>query len=474
MARKFFINNRWWDSSRTKKVFNPYNNQVIDEVFLLEEEQINLVVDSNVQAFEITKQLPAHKRAEILLNIAAGINEKRDEFIDLMVKEAGKPIRFAKGEVDRAILTFTIAAEEAKRISGEVIPLDLNKASEGRFGITRRFPIGPIIGISPFNFPLNLVAHKVAPAIASGNTITIKPSSQTPLIALKLAEVLEKAGSIPGQVNVVPTSSDIAQKLALHKNFKLLSLTGSDVVGWNLRSLIKYKRTILELGGNAAVIIDQDTDIEKAAKRNLVGAFAYSGQVCISVQRIYVHENIYDEFLKIFIQKMENIGFGDPENPETIVGPLINEEAAIRVENWVNEAKEQGAEILVGGKRNGTLFEPTLIVNTKKDMKVCREEAFAPLVIIEPFSDFKEAVNMVNDSKFGLQAGVFSSNYENIFYAFKTMEVGGVIANDYPTYRIDNMPYGGVKNSGFGREGLKYAIEEMTEIKLLVFNFLQK
>jgi len=390
------------------------------------------------------------------------------------VKEAGKPIRFAKGEVDRAILTFTIAAEEAKRISGEVIPLDLNKASEGRFGITRRFPIGPIIGISPFNFPLNLVAHKVAPAIASGNTITIKPSSQTPLIALKLAEVLENAGTIPGQVNVVPTSSDIAQKLALHKNFKLLSLTGSDVVGWNLRSLIKYKRTILELGGNAAVIIDKDTDIEKAVERNIIGAFAYSGQVCISVQRIYVHENIYDEFLKTFIRKMEKIGFGNPENPETIVGPLINEEAAIRVENWVNEAEEQGAEILVGGKRNGTLFEPTLIVNTKKDMKVYCEEAFAPLVIIEPYSHFKEAVNMVNESKFGLQAGVFSNNYENIFYAFQTMEVGGVIANDYPTYRIDNMPYGGVKNSGFGREGLKYAIEEMTEIKLLVFNFLQK
>ena len=474
MARKFFVNNRWLDSSKTRKVFNPYNNEIIDEVFLLEEKQINLVVDSNVQAFEITKRLPAHKRAEILLNIAAGINEKRVEFIDLMVKEAGKPIRFAKGEVDRAILTFTIAAEEAKRISGEVIPLDLNKASEGRFGITRRFPIGPIIGISPFNFPLNLVAHKVAPAIASGNTITIKPSSQTPLIALKLAEVLENAGTIPGQVNVVPTSSDIAQKLALHNNFKLLSLTGSDEVGWNLRSLVKYKRTILELGGNAAVIIDKDTDIEKAVERNIIGAFAYSGQVCISVQRIYVHENIYDEFLKTFIRKMEKIGFGNPENPETIVGPLINEEAAIRVENWVNEAEEQGAEILVGGKRNGTLFEPTLIVNTKKDMKVYCEEAFAPLVIIEPYSHFKEAVNMVNDSKFGLQAGVFSNNYENIFYAFKTMEVGGVIANDYPTYRIDNMPYGGVKNSGFGREGLKYAIEEMTEIKLLVFNFLQK
>ncbi len=472
MARKFFINNRWWDSSKTKKVINPYNNQIIDEVFQLEEKQINLVVDSNVQAFEITRHLPAHKRAEILLNIASGINEKRAEFINLMVKEAGKPIRFAKGEVDRAILTFTIAAEEAKRISGEVVPLDLNKASEGRFGITRRFPIGPIIGISPFNFPLNLVAHKVAPAIASGNTITIKPSSQTPLIALKLAEVLENAGTIPGQVNVVPTSSDIAQKLALNDNFKLLSLTGSDEVGWNLRSLVKYKRTILELGGNAAVIIDQNTDIEKAVERNLVGAFAYSGQVCISVQRIYVHENIYDEFLKTFIQKMENIGFGNPENPETIVGPLINEEAAIRVENWVNEAEEQGAEILVGGKRNGTLFEPTLIVKAKKDMKVYREEAFAPLVIIEPFTDFKEAVNMVNDSKYGLQAGVFSNSYENIFYAFKTLEVGGVIANDYPTYRIDNMPYGGVKKSGLGREGLKYAIEEMTEIKLLVFNFL--
>jgi len=474
MARKFFINNRWLDSSKTRKVINPYNNEIIDEVFLLEEKQINLVVDSNVQAFEITKQLPAHKRAEILLNIATGISEKRAEFIDLMVKEAGKPIRFAKGEVDRAILTYTIAAEEAKRIGGEVIPLDINKASEGRFGITRRFPIGPIIGISPFNFPLNLVAHKVAPAIASGNTITIKPSSQTPLIALKLAEVLENAGTIPGQVNVVPTSSDIAQKLALNENFKLLSLTGSDVVGWNLRSLIKYKRTILELGGNAAVIIDKDTDIERAVERNLVGAFAYSGQVCISVQRIYVHEDIYDEFLKISIRKMENIGFGDPENPETIVGPLINEAAAIRVENWVSEAEEQGAEIVVGGKRNGTLFEPTLIVNTKKDMKVYCEEAFAPLVIIEPFSDFKEAVNMVNESKFGLQAGVFSNNYENIFYAFKNLEVGGVIANDYPTYRIDNMPYGGVKNSGFGREGLKYAIEEMTEIKLLVFNFLQK
>ena len=470
MARKFWLNGKWKSSGDLLSVTNPFNGSCIDDVYAAEDKHLDEIIGSNFDAFEQTREMPAWKRARILQNIAAGIGHRKTEFTETIVQEAGKPISYARGEVERAVLTFTLAAEEAKRIGGEVIPLDLNTASEGRFGVTRRFPVGPVIGISPFNFPLNLVAHKIGPAVAAGNTITIKPSSQTPLTALLLAEVISESGALPGQVNIIPMNNSLAEKLVRNPRFRILSFTGSDSVGWQLKGLDPRKKVTLELGGNAALIVDKDVDISAVAKRAVAGAFAYAGQVCISIQRIYAHIDIFEYFLTAFADATRQIGTGDPMKEETVVGPMIDTRAADRVETWLEEAREAGAQILCGGKRSGNMITPAVLTHTTPDMKVCCREAFAPLVVIEPFREFREAVALVNNSVYGLQAGIFSNQYEHILFAFRQIEVGGLIINDFPTYRVDNMPYGGVKASGFGREGLKYAVDEMTENRLMVFN----
>lgn len=469
---KFFVNGEWRTSTRKIKVTNPFNDEVVGEVYLASPQDLEDAVISAQNAFEKTRELPSYKRAEILEFISNEIARRRDEFALMITKEMGKPILFSRAEVDRAIFTFKIASEEAKRINGEIIPLDLASHSEKRIGLIKRFPIGVILAITPFNFPLNLVAHKVAPAIASGNAIILKPSSQAPIVSVMLTEIIEKSGYPSGAFNLVPCKSDEIEFLVRDERIKMVTFTGSSDIGWKLKNIAGKKRITLELGGNAAAVVEPDANLNFAAKRIALGSFGQAGQSCIAVQRIYAHKDIYSEFEKRLIEETKNLKVGNPFEPDTIVGPLVDEDAAIKTESWVNEAVQNGAKILIGGKRNRTFYDPTILIDVKPDMKVSCQEIFAPVVTLEKYNSFEEAIEMVNNSRYGLQAGIFTNNLKKIFYAFEKVEVGGVVINDYPTYRIDHMPYGGVKDSGFGREGLRYAIEEMTELKLMVLNFV--
>ncbi|MFH2003918.1 MAG: aldehyde dehydrogenase family protein, partial [Bacteroidota bacterium] len=355
-------------------------------------------------------------------------------------------------------------------IGGETIPLDLASHSEKRFGIVRNFPIGPILAITPFNFPLNLVAHKVAPCIATGNTMVLKPAPQAPLLALILGEIILESGAPAGMINILPTTNELAERMVKDDRFKMLTFTGSAQVGWYLKTIAGKKKVVLELGGNAAVIVDKTADGVQAAKRIALGAYGQAGQSCIKVQRIYIHKEIAETFTENFVTATKATKYGNPLEDDTIVGPLIDKTAADRIESWINEAISNGAKLLAGGKRNGLLIEPTILTSTRNDMKVVCEEIFGPVVTLHTFTNIEDAVSEVNNSKYGLQAGIFSNDFKNIFYSYENLEVGGVVVNDFPTYRIDHMPYGGIKDSGLGREGIKYAIEEMTEKKLLVVN----
>ena len=350
------------------------------------------------------------------------------------------------------------------------MPLDITPAAGDRLGVIRRFPRGPIAGISPFNFPLNLVCHKVAPALASGNTISVKPASATPLSALLLGEILLEAGALPGSYNVIPCSARLAEPLVTDPRLKMVTFTGSAEVGWGIKSKAEKKMVCLELGGNAATMVEPDADMDFAVQRCILGGYAYAGQICISIQRIYVHEKVFDEFTDAFVKGVEVLHVGDPLLEETDVGPMIDEASAVQTEEWIKEAVSQGAKTLTGGQRNGTMVQPAVLVNVPRDAKVSWEEVFAPVVVLDSYKTFEEAMEKVNDSKFGLQAGVFTKDIEKAFKAFNGIDVGGVVVNDIPTFRVDHMPYGGVKDSGFGREGVKYAIEEMTEIKIMVVN----
>ena len=467
---RFLINGEWRCSERKRTLFNPFNKKTVGEVYLASSEDIDAAIQAAADAFRLTRRLPAYKRSEILLFIARGIEANREEFSALITAETGKPISFSRAEVERSVLTFTVASEETKRIEGGVLPLDLAAHSENRLGVVRRFPLGPVGAITPFNFPLNLVAHKVAPAIASGCTIVLKPSSSAPLTALFLAEVIHRSQLPQGAFNIVPCRADEAAQLIIDERIKLISFTGSPPVGWAIKSKAGKKRVVLELGGNAGVIVDRDADFDFALKRIVQGSYGNAGQSCIAVQRIYVHRDLYEAFTHRFVELTKAVVVGDPENDETVVGPMIDEDAAGKVEGWIKEAVDSGARILCGGKRDGPVLEPTILVDVNPRMKVSCQEVFAPVVTLSSFESFPEAVSLVNDSDYGLQAGVFSNNFSNIFYAYQELDVGGVIINDFPTYRIDHMPYGGVKDSGFGREGIKYAIEEMTELKLMAIN----
>ena len=351
---------------------------------------------------------------------------------------------------------------------GETIPLDLMPASKGRVGITRRFPIGPVAGISPFNFPLNLAAHKVAPAIASGNPIVLKPPSKDPLVMLTVAEIIEEAGPPAGSVSILPMSRELGDRMVSDDRFKLLTFTGSPSVGWRMKERAGKKKVVLELGGNAGVIIDKSADLDWAVRRNLVGAFSYAGQVCISVQRMFIHEDIWDAFMAKFIDGARALKLGDPLDPQTDLGPMVDANAASRTQRWVDEALALGGKALLGGKADGTFFPPTILTDVPDTAAVCSNEAFAPLVVAFPYRDIDDAIRGVNDSFFGLQTGVFTNDLDHAWQAFHQLEVGGVIVNDVPTYRIDHMPYGGVKDSGLGREGLRWSIEDMTEVRIMV------
>ena len=463
-----FLGNNPISDSEKFKVKCPFDNSIIGLVNKANQKHIDTAVDKAEKVFKLTRIMPAYKRAQILNNIAKDIQERSDELSKILALECGKNINFARGEVQRAFQTFTIASEECKRIEGEFFSLDSTKKGEGKSALVKRFPIGPILGITPFNFPLNLVAHKVAPALAVGNPIIIKPSSLAPISALLLAEIVTKY--VPdGMLSVLPCSGLEIEQAVKDPRIKMISFTGSPPVGWRLKEICGKKKICLELGGNAGLIIDKDCDITDAINKAIVGAFAYAGQVCIHTQRIYVHEKIYVSFVSKFIEKVKALKSGNPLDKNVFLNSMITEEEAIRAENWVNEAVDSGAKILCGGEREGNNFSATVLTDTTPDMKVEAKEVFAPVVAINRFKNFKDAVEMVNNSIYGLQAGVFSNNMKNIFYAFENLEVGGVIINDVPTFRVDQMPYGGIKNSGFGREGVRYAMEEMTEIKLLVF-----
>ncbi len=465
--KKMLINGKWRDGARGLVVTNPFDGSVVGETFLAGGDELKEAVDAAHAAFKVVKAMPAYKKADILQKVVDGLKRREEDFARTITLEAGKPIKDSRAEVRRAQNTFQIALEESKRLGGEVMPLDIFPGAEGGFGIVRRFPLGVVLGISPFNFPLNLVAHKVAPAMASGNTVIIKPASKTPLTALLLGEVITEAGWPDGGVNVVPCAGADAEALLEDDRIKKLTFTGSAAVGWRLKEKAGGRRVTLELGGNAGVIVHGDADIEAAATRCTVGAFSYAGQVCISVQRIYVERTVFERFKSAYLANVKALKAGDPLDETIDVGPMIEEGAAIKTEAWVKEAIKDGASILAGGNRSGAFMKPTVLTGTKPSMKVCGEEVFAPVVSLEPYDEFEEAVAEVNRGLYGLQAGVFTRDSSRIFRAYENLDVGGVIINDIPTFRVDNMPYGGVKQSGFGREGVKFAIEEMTELKLL-------
>lgn len=454
-------------------VISPYSGQSVYQTYSAGPAEFEAAVMAAQAAQSAMQELPIFERYRILQQVSAGILANRDEFATTMAREAGKPWKTALAEVERAAQTFLVAAEEAKRLPGEVLSMDWHPSAVHKDAIVKYFPIGLIAGISPFNFPLNLVAHKVAPAIAAGCPMVLKPASKTPISALLLAKLIHEAGLPLGGLSVLPMDRQTGNLLVTDPRFKLLSFTGSPEIGWQMRRDAGKKKVVLELGGNAALLVDKDADVTLAANKAVTGAFAYAGQSCIHTQRIYVEASLFDGFVKQFCAKMATLNSGDPELPTTDISSMIDESHAKRIESWVDEAISNGAILLAGGKRQGSFYAPTVLTNTLNDMNVCKLEAFAPVVVIEPFTDFKQAVATINDSDFGLQAGVFSFDSRKIRYAFENLHVGGVIVNDVPTFRADHMPYGGVKDSGLGREGPKYAIFDMLEPKILVTDHSQ-
>jgi acyl-CoA reductase-like NAD-dependent aldehyde dehydrogenase len=469
-TRGFFVDGKWLEEGEIVEIRSPYDGSAIGQVFQGAQRHAQAAISAAVKAFGTTRRLPAFERQRVLRAIAQAITERKEEFSRTLSQEAGKPIKAARTEVDRAVFTFNVAAEESTRIYGEYMPLDWQEFTAGRWGIVRRFPLGPISGITPFNFPLNLVAHKVAPAIAAGCSIVLKPAPQTPLCALLLAEAVQQAGWPDGGLNVLPLSNEDAGLLVTDDRLKLVSFTGSAPVGWEIKRRAGKKKVLLELGGNAAVIIHQDADLAYAAERSVAGGFAYAGQTCISVQRILVERSVYGKFTDLLVAGVKKLKVGDPQEQSTDVGPLIRESDAVRAADWIQEAVRGGARLLCGGERRGSLLQPAVLAATTPEMKVNCHEVFAPVVTLAAYDDFGDAIRQVNNSPYGLQAGVFTHDTRLLFQAYEELEVGAVVAGDVPTFRIDQMPYGGIKDSGLGREGLRYAIEEMTEPKLLVMN----
>jgi glyceraldehyde-3-phosphate dehydrogenase (NADP+) len=466
----FLVDGKWIEDGEVVEVKAPFDGAVVGRVFQGHRQHAEAAIAASVKAFGTTRRLPAFERQRVLRRVSEGILQRKEEFARTLSQEAGKPIKLARTEVERSVFTFTVAAEESTRIYGEYLPLDWQEYTAGRWGIVRRFPLGPIAGITPFNFPLNLVAHKVAPAIAAGCPMVLKPAPQTPLCSLLLAEVVQQAGWPDGGLNVLPLSNEDASVLVTDDRLKMISFTGSTAVGWQIKKNSGKKKVVLELGGNAGVIVHSDADVAYAAERCIAGGFGYAGQTCISVQRILVEQSVYGKFTDHLLAGVKELKLGDPLDDTTDVGPLIRESDAIRATDWVHEAVRGGARLLCGGSRHGSIMEPTVLTGTKHDMKVNCQEIFAPVVSVEPYRDFEDALRQINNSAYGLQAGIFTRDAKLMFQAYDELEVGGLLAGDVPSFRIDHMPYGGIKDSGLGREGLRYAIEEMTEPKLLVMN----
>ena len=464
----FLLAGEWIKDGQRVEIKSPFDGSKVGSTWNATRQHVERAVSAVAKSSLELRQLPAFERKSVLLKVADAIQEHARDFVRLMALEAGKPAKPAKVEVERAVLTFTTAAEEAVRIYGEYLPLDFIPSTERRWSMVRRFPVGPIAAITPFNFPLNLVAHKLAPAMAVGCPVVLKPAPQTPFCALLLARLIRDAGWPAEALSVLPLSNDDAAILVADERIKLLSFTGSAAVGWQLKRNAGKKRVVLELGGNAGVIVHRDAPLEHAVARCVSGSFGYAGQSCISVQRILVHADIFDEFTAQMVNDAKRLRVGDPADEATDVGPMIRASDVERVQQWIKEAIGSGAKLLCGGNGKGSLLEPTLLSATTPQMKVNCEEIFAPVATIEPYDDFNDALAQMNQSHYGLQGGLFTNDASLIFRAFEKLDVGGLIVGDVPTFRVDPMPYGGVKDSGLGREGIRYAIEEMTERKLLV------
>ncbi len=466
-----YVGGEFVTTNNILKVKNSFTSENVATTYIAGSNELETAIVKAQLVKKTMKKLPTYIRYEILMEIAKKLTDESERLSLLLAKEACKPLKYSRGEIDRAIQTFIVAAEETKRLPSETMLLDWTPGGKDKEGIIKYFPIGLIAGIVPFNFPMNLAAHKIAPAIASGNCIIIKPARTTPLSTLELAKIIHETALPKGAFSVLPMDREAGQQLVTDERFSMLTFTGSPQVGWKMKSQAGKKKVTLELGGNAGVIVSSSANIDLSVTKCTIGSFAYSGQVCIHVQRIYVHENLFDEFITKFTEIVKKYKIGNPEEADTDISAMIDEENAIRVEDWIIKAVNSGAKIICGGKRTGTVVEPTILTNTNKEMNVCKLEIFGPVVIIEKFKEFTDAVNFINDSEYGLQAGVFTNAIDEMNYAFSEIEVGGVIINDVPTFRVDQMPYGGIKNSGFGREGVKFAIQEMMEPKLLVKNF---
>ncbi len=469
-VRPFLVNGEWRTGDGTHPVRSPFDESVVAELGVPTNADVEEAVATAASTFAGSRHLPVYARSEALDHISRRLAETVQENGELIAREGGKPLKWATVEATRAISTFRWASEVLRHGDDEVMRLDTEASLGSRMGILRRFSVGPVLGITPFNFPLNLVAHKLAPAIAVGAPIVVKPASATPLGALRLAELFMETDLPKGMYQVLPVSSKVADGMARDTRFKKISFTGSAEIGWYLKGLDPKKRVTLELGGNAGVIVHSDADLDMAAKRIAFGGYYQAGQSCISVQRVLVQSEVYEDFAARLVKEVESLKVGDPMDPAVDVGPVIDRSNVERIDAWVTEAVSQGAEVLTGGNRDGPFFAPTIVSRVEPEMKVCREEIFGPVVTLSPYQTFEEAIATVNDSRFGLQAGVFTNDINRAFQAHRELEVGGIIVNDQSAWRADQMPYGGSKDSGFGREGLRFAMEEMTEPRLMVLS----
>jgi aldehyde dehydrogenase (NAD+) len=467
-VKKYLVAGEWKGSSETFEVKSPFDSSLVATVAKPTDADVETAVQAAADSFSETRKLPVHARAEALMHISNRLKERGDEIAEAICKEGGKPMKWAKVEAARAVSTFRWAAEECRSFTGEVMRLDTEESLGSRVALIRRFPLGPVFAITPFNFPVNLVAHKMAPALAVGAPIVIKPATKTPLGALILGELFAETDLPKGMLSVIPIGGSEAGELAKDERFKKISFTGSSQVGWDLKAADPKKAVTLELGGNAGVIVHSDGDLDKAAARVAFGGFYQAGQSCISVQRVLVQSSVFEAFKEKVVAEVEKLKTGDPSDPETDVGPLINHDALEKVSSLVDEAVQGGAEILTGGKREDPFYAPTILSRTRRDMKVRQEEIFGPVVTLESYESFEEAVDLANETRYGLQAGVFTHDITRILQAHRDIEAGGIIVNDVSSFRADQMPYGGTKDSGNGREGLRFAMEEMSEIKVLV------
>ncbi|WP_233254212.1 aldehyde dehydrogenase family protein [Salipaludibacillus keqinensis] len=470
MRKKLFIGGEWIEATNIQDLYSPYDGEKIAEIPFATIQEVDSAISAAEKTKKLMKKMPAHERADILDNVSRLIGENREECARLIATEAAKPIQTARGEVARTIMTYKLASEEARRLPNEMVNMDAAPGGENRTAYVLREPSGIVAAITPFNFPMNLVAHKLGPAIASGNPVVLKPASQTPLSAYYIADLFDKAGLPKGALNVVTgAGSVVGERLVTDDRVSVITFTGSPEVGKDIRNKAGLKKVTLELGSNSAVIIDKDVHIDEMVDRLIQGAFTYQGQVCISVQRIYVHDSKKRELVKKMKEKVDQLILGDPMDDATDVSALIAPKERDRLLSWIEEAVTKGAKIVTGGELKGPMITPTILENVDSTMKVSCEEVFGPVVTVSTFSDWSDAIDRVNDSDYGLQAGVYTEKLSHAFTASEDLEVGGVMINDIPTFRVDHMPYGGLKNSGTGREGIKYAIEEMTERKLVSF-----